>query len=125
MAALAGGIALAEVVGPAVINLIAGLVHKKAPVIEAARGPQTGPVKFADLFGEVITSLQSAAAVGSIPKALPDDGTIKVIMQAVVTSMKLLGLLDGPAPVPAAVATAPGAQALVLKAGQSVTITVQ
>ncbi len=77
------------------ITLIAGLVHQKAPVLEDVRGPGTGPVKFTDLFGSVITDLQKAAAAGQIDKVLPSDDLIKLIMQSVVTSMKLQGQLDG------------------------------
>lgn len=99
---------------PDIIGLIAGLVHKHAPIAEAT-GPGTGPVKFADVFGAVMTALQNAAAAGSISKQLPSDEAIKSIIQAVVSSMKLSGLLDSPVPV--------AGQSYTLRAGQSLTIT--
>ena len=91
MASLA--VPLITAIAPEIITLIAGLVHKQAPVAEAANGPSTGPVKFADVFGAVITALTSAAAAGQIPKQLPSNDIVKVVIQAVVSSMKLGGLL--------------------------------
>ncbi len=114
-AALAIGLPLLE---PLLSNLIAALVHRHAPVIEAQYGPGTGPVKLPDLFAAVIGDLTKAAVAGTIPKALPSDDTVRIIIQAVVSSMKLSGLLDAPA----GVAVAP--QAVTLRAGQSLTITV-
>ena len=113
-------IALIAALAPSLIDLIAGLVHKAAPVAETVHGPSTGPVKFAEVFGSVVALLTRAAGTGQIPKELPPDETIKAVIQAVVSSMKLSGLLMssvtiGPAP----------AQSLVLKAGQSVTIKVE
>ena len=120
MASLA--VPLITAIAPEIITLITGLVHKQAPVAEAANCPSTGPVKFADVFGAVITALTSAAAAGQIPKQLPSDDIVKVVIQAVVSSMKLGGLLGSPTVTIPAPATA---QSLVLKAGQSVTISVQ
>jgi hypothetical protein len=87
-------------VAPSIISLIAGLVHKNAPIAEATHGPGTGPVKFADVFTAVITALQSAAAAGQIDKTLPSDDSIKAIIQAVVSSMQLSGLLGATASTP-------------------------
>ena len=101
---------------PEVINLIAGLVHKAAPVAEVSNGPKTGPVKFADVFAAVMTALQNAAAAGSIPKILPPDDTVKAIIQAVVTSMQISGVLGTPA-------TPAAPSAYTVKAGQTITIT--
>jgi hypothetical protein len=95
---------------PSIISLIAGLVHKQAPVAETTHGPGTGPVKFTDVFNYVITALQSAAAAGQIDKALPSDDAVKTIIQSVVTSMKLTGLL-GDAPAPTSVTVANGTTA--------------
>ncbi len=112
-------IPLVAAVAPDIIGLIAGLVHRAAPAAEK-NGPGTGPVKFGEVFASVIGSLNSAAIAGQIPKGLPGDDVIKVIIQAVVSSMKLAGLLGD-----AAVAAISPAQSLVLKSGQSVTISVQ
>ncbi len=108
---------LIATVAPEIISLIAGLVHKHAPVVEAANGPSSGPVKFADLFGTVIGALTNAANVGTISKVLPSDDTVKIVMQAVVTSMKMMGLLNG-----VVTDAAVGGQSIVLKAGQTITI---
>lgn len=87
---------------PSIINLIASLVHQHAPQAEMANGPGTGPVKFADVFAAVIDALQKAAASGAIDKTLPPDEQIKMIIQAVVNSMQLSGVLGGGAAIPAA-----------------------
>ena len=102
---------------PEIINLIVGLVHPKAIAAEQNNGPLTGPVKFADVFVAVMQDLANAHAAGRI-SGLPDDATVKVIIQAVVTSMQLSGYLGG-----AISAPAPSAQSVVLKAGQSVLVT--
>ena len=115
---------------PEVITLIAGLVHRAAPQAEAMMGAGTGPVKFADVFASVMGALTKAAEAGQIPKALPADETVKTVIQAVVSSMKLSGLLDVPTPAPAPITkpaagqTGQAGQDLVLRAGQSVRITV-
>jgi hypothetical protein len=103
---------------PTLINLIVGLVHQKAPVAEQI-GPGTGPVKFADVFVSVMTDLAKAKATGQI-EVLPDDATVKVIIQAAVTGMQLLGLLGGTAAVSP---QASSAQSIGLKTGQSLLIT--
>jgi hypothetical protein len=156
MAAAAIGLALPaiEALAPSIINLITGLVHKAAPAAEAANGPSTGPVKFGQVFTDVVAALNSAAAAGQIAKTLPSDPAIQIIIQAVVTSMQLNGQLASPAATPAAnpsVSVSPGSgvtisssglipgygvtingsssipsplSPVVLKAGQSITITV-
>jgi hypothetical protein len=116
-------IPLATTLAPALINLIASLAHSKAPVIEQQYGSGTGPVKFGALFGDVVMALQKAAAAGQIDKVLPNDDTIKLVIQAVVTAMQLSGVL-ATAPAVQAVADTSG-QSIVLSAGQSVTITVK
>lgn len=93
-------IPLVATVAPPLINLIAGLVHKAAPIAEQKHGPGTGPVKFSDVFNSVIVSLQNAALAGQIDKTLPPDDVIKTIIQAVVSSMQLSGVLEPPAPLP-------------------------
>lgn len=115
-------IPLVAAIAPEIISLITGLVHKAAPAAEAAHGASTGPVKFADVFASVITSLTKAAEAGSIPKALPSDDAVKTVIQSVVSSLKQLGLLDAAAVVAPATATA--TQTVTLRAGQSVTISV-
>jgi len=98
--------------------LIAGLVHQKAPAQDAALGSGTGPVKFANLFVDVMGDLAKAHAAGTID-TIPDDATAKTVIQSVISSMKLLGLLDGSVVVdPAAVTTvtAPPAAAAAAKA---------
>ena len=106
--------------GPEIISLLASLTHKAAPVAEAAHGPGTGPVKFADLFVSVMGDMARAHAQGQIA-VLPDDATAKLVIQSVLSSLKILGLLDGPAaPVPTPIAS----QSVSLKAGQSITISV-
>ncbi len=79
---------------PDIIGLITSLVHKSAPQAEQQLGAGTGPVKFAQVFGDVMTALQQAAAAGSIDKTLPSDDEVKLVIQSVVASMKGLGLLD-------------------------------
>ena len=114
----AAAIPIIEAIAPTLINLIASLVHKAAPAAETALGPGTGPVKFADVFASVMNSLNSAAMAGQIDKTLPNDNTVKIIIQAVVSSMNLSGLLSG-------TAASASAQSIALSAGQSVTITVK
>lgn len=81
---------------PDVISLIAGLVHRAAPQAEAALGSGTGQAKFADVFASVMTTLTKAAEAGTIPKQLPSDDVVRTVIQGVVSSMKLSGLLDSP-----------------------------
>ncbi len=111
-------IPLVASLAPSLIGLIAGLVHKAAPIAEA-QGAGTGQVKFAEVLAAVMGSLTAATEAGQIK--MPDSETVKIVIQAVVSSMKLSGLLDGVVPL-AVKGTVP---ALVLKAGQSVTISVQ
>jgi len=123
----AAAVSLITSLAPEVINLIAGLVHKQAPVAEATYGPSTGLVKFADVFSFVITALQTAAAAGQIPKVLPSDDTVKAIIQAVVQSMQLSGLLGAETTTSAAsssssVVKPAQPQALKLTPGQVITI---
>ena len=114
------------------ITLITGLVHKAAPVAQAANPiPGTGAVRFADVFTSVMQAVVNAHAAGQITGTLPDEGIVKVVIQAVVTSMKLPGnILDmtGVAPLaavaPIAVAVAGAVQSVVLKPGQTLSITV-
>ncbi len=101
---------------PDIIKLITGLIHREAPAAEAVGGAGTGAVKFAQVFQSVTSSLNAAVSAGVIPKTLPSDDTIKMIIQAVVTSMQIGGMLT-PAPT-----QAPGAQVVVLKAGQTITV---
>ncbi len=116
MAAAAIGLGL-TLLEPVLANLIAGLVHRHAPAIEQQYGPGTGQVKIPELFDRVIGDLTKAATAGTIGKALPSDDIVRVVIQSVVSSMKLSGQLDAAAPVPAG-------QAVTLRAGQSLTITV-
>lgn len=106
---------------PEVINLIAGLVHRTAPVVEQQLGPKTGPVKFAAVFASVMDGLSKAAQAGQIDKKLPDDEVVKVIINSAIASMQLSGALDGGSAVTAA-ALSP--QSLVVSSGQSITITI-
>ena len=109
---------------PTIINLITSLVHRNAPIAEAKLGNGTGPVKFADVFGAVIVALQSAAAAGTIDKQLPSDESVKLIIQAVVSSMKLQGQLDTtPAPI-AVTGVASGNHSVTLLSGQKLTVIV-
>ncbi len=110
---MAAFIPLAIQFGPSIIDLITGLVHKHAPVAEANNGPKTGPIKFTEVFTNVITALQQAAAAGTIGKDLPPDDLVKTIIQAVVTSMQISGTL-GPTT----------GQVIKLGPGQSITISV-
>jgi hypothetical protein len=120
---------------PTVLELITSLVHQFAPKAELAYGPKTGPVKFADVLGDVLIKIQAAAAAGQIPKDLPSEDTIKFVIQTVVTSMKLLGALDKAAlpdlssaaltPAPgtsAPTVNPPGAQTIRIAPGQQLTI---
>jgi D-alanyl-D-alanine dipeptidase len=107
---------------PSIVDLIAALTHRSAPVAEATFGAKAGPVKLATVLSDVMVDLQRAAAAGTIPKELPSDQTISTVVQSVISSMKLSGLLDSPTQ-PAAPQATQGAS-YVLKPGQSVTITV-
>lgn len=116
----AAAIPLIAAFAPQIISLIAGLVHKRAPIAEATHGPATGPVKFTDVLSDVMLKLQAAAGAGQIPKQLPGDDLIKLVIQSVVTSMKLEGLL-GENNIPAVT----DSNAIVLAPGQSITISVK
>lgn len=120
MAAIAAP--LIQTLGPGLIDLIAGLVHQKAPAAEQARGKGTGPVKYADVFAATMQDLINAHAAGQIP-TLPDEALVKIVIQAVVTSMKLSGQLSSD---PTAVAlAASGSQSIILAAGQTLVVTVK
>lgn len=113
---------------PALIQLITGLVHPAAQQAEQHYGPGTGPVKFADVFGKVIAALQSAAAAGQIDKTLPSDETVKMIIEAVISSMNLTGQLTGTTAVPepsgrSGSQNVTATQTVILKPGQSLTVT--
>lgn len=113
-------IPLITAIAPEIINLIAGLVHKSAPAAEAANGPGTGPVKFAQVFSDVITALTAAANAGTIYKTLPADEVIKTVIQAVVSSMNMTGLLASSTP-----SAPPAPQQIWLASGQSLVIGVK
>lgn len=113
-------IPLVASLAPSLISLIASLAHPAAQAAEAI-GPGTGAVKFAQVLDTVMGALQTAAAAGTIPKDLPSDETIKVILQAVISTMQLSGLL-GPGKVTTPAAGSP--DGIILKAGQRVTISV-
>ncbi len=116
-------IPLAVSLAPQIIDLIVGLVHKSAPVAEQQLGVKTGPAKFGQVFGDVITALTKAATAGQISRTLPPDETIQMIIQAVVTSMQLSGTL-GAVPPPQAVAVpVHPAQSVALAPGQSLLVT--
>ncbi len=121
-------IPLVASIAPEIIGLITSLVHKSAPQAEQQLGAGTGPVKFAQVFGDVMTALQQAAAAGSIDKTLPSDDDVKLVIQSVVTSMKGLGLLDSTTAaslLPAANAPAASAtKTLTLHSGDTLTIVV-
>lgn len=90
-----------EAVAPSVISLIAGLVHKQAPIEQANNGPSTGPVKFANVFNAVVAALENAVSAGQLDKtAVPSTDTVKLIIQVIITALKLPGgvLSDVPAP---------------------------
>lgn len=106
---------------PDVINLISALVHKHAPTAEQAGTTGTGAVKFADVFTAIMKDLVAAHAAGTIP-TLPDDATVKIIQQAVVNSLKLLGALSTPTPDP--VPAGASSQVITVKSGDAITIRV-
>jgi hypothetical protein len=110
---------------PEIINLIVSLVHPKAIAAEQL-GTGTGPVKFANVFVAVMQDLAKAHAAGTI-SVLPDDATVKTIIQSVVVSMQLSGFLGGTAPTPVTdVAATPSTplRAVSILPGQSITISV-
>ena len=123
---------LITTIAPEIINLIAALTNKAAPIAEATHGAATGPVKFTDVFNSVVTSLTNAAVAGQIPKTVPSDDIVKVIIQAVVSCMQLNGLLGtgaisglpGTTTSVTATTSALAQQFLNLKSGQSVVISV-
>jgi hypothetical protein len=103
--------------GSEIVKLIASLVHKSAPAAEQNYGPSAGPVKFADVFAYVMEALQKAAGAGKIDKALPSDSAVKLIIEAVIQSMKLQGALSILA-APSVISSGD----IVLRPGQSLTI---
>ena len=113
---------------PTIINLIAALVHKAAPVAEAQLGNGSGPAKFGIVFGDVINALNKAAIAGQIDKALPPDPVIQLIIQACVQSMILSGLLGGSPAAPVSVipstVSATPLRSISILPGQSITISV-
>ena len=116
-------IPLIAAIAPEIINLITALVHKAAPAAEQTLGSGTGPVKFAQVFGDVMTALQNAAAAGQIPKALPSDDIVKVVIQAAVNSMQLSGLLGASDPTAVPAATVGGANLKGLTVSGNIQIT--
>jgi len=112
---------LIEGLGPPLINFLTGLIHKKALEAEQTHGPKSGPLKFADVFVGVMNDVAKAKAAGTI-SVMPDDNLVKIIIQAVTTSMMISGTLNGdnnPAP---AVTVDSTSKQFVLKPGESVTI---
>ena len=79
---------------------------------------QAPPLGLAIVPQESAPTPQQGEEIQAVPKELPPDGTIAVIAQAVVSSMKLSGLLDSSAQ-PAASQVG---QDVVLRAGQSIRI---
>ena len=101
-------------------DLIAGLVHHQAPVAQATNGPGTGPIKLGDVVLSVQKSLVSAHAAGTLTGTIPDGPTILLIVQSMISIMKLPGgQLVAPTP-PVAVTSGD----VVLPSGSKVTITV-
>ncbi|MDP9171438.1 MAG: hypothetical protein M3N54_12530 [Acidobacteriota bacterium] len=100
---------------PQVIDLIASLVHHKAQAAEVTHGPGTGPVKFTDVFVGTMKELVAAHVAGQID-AVPSDDQLRVVIQAVVKTMKLSSLLSGAPPI------APNG--IQIAAGQTLTISV-
>lgn len=103
---------------PELINLITSLVHQHAPIAEQNNGAGTGPVKFADVLLAVKDSLDKALKAGQI-RELPEEASLQIIIQAVVTSMKISGTLTSSTTVIA------NPQAVTLTTGQSLTISVK
>jgi hypothetical protein len=115
--------ALPEVLN--LVNLIVGLVHPKAIAAEQAHGPLSGPVKFADVFVAVMADLVKAHAAGTIA-ILPDEATVKIIEQSVITTMKLAGMLGDAAAVVASPGSASAggvSQAVKMTPGMSLLVT--
>jgi hypothetical protein len=113
----------------ALSDLIAGLVHKNAPIVQASNGPSTGPIKLGDLVMLVQKALIGAHAAGTLTGTLPDDATVGVIVQSMISIMKLPGGQLGPAVAgsPASgdpVSVKSGTPVTLTIGGQSVTITV-
>ena len=141
MAAVA--IPVLTALAPSILELITSLVHRGAPAQEAALGAKTGPVKFANLFASVMQDLINAHAAGQIAGDLPTTDLVKFVMQIVITSLKLQGVLGSTAvddavtvPVPtvavtptpaapaAAVAVKPNSQSFALAGGGTLTFSV-
>lgn len=91
------GIAIPLIAGvvPSIIQLIASLTHPAAQAAEVNLGPGTGPVKLSAVFDSVMGALTMASANGTIQGPIPDSKTVLAIIQAVVSSMHLSGLLGG------------------------------
>lgn len=92
MASLA--IPLIASLAPEIISLIAGLAQPKIIAAEQINVP--GPVRFADVFVETMSDLTKAHANGQIAGDLPNDAIVKVIIQAVFTSLSKSGIVNVP-----------------------------
>jgi hypothetical protein len=106
-------------VAPSIIDLVTSLIHKAAPAAEATLGPGTGPIKAATVLSAMTAQLQQAATSGQIKASdIPSPDVLQVILNAVVKSMNLSGLLEA-----SSTSTTPN-QAITIKPGQSLTISV-
>jgi hypothetical protein len=104
--------------GLELIDFIASIVHPKVVAASATGTTGTGPVLLADVFAATMGDLAKAHAAGMITGTLPDDATVKVIIQSVYTALKLSGVLSAASPA----LQAGGAQPIALKSGQSILI---
>jgi hypothetical protein len=108
------------------VTFIANLAHSHAAAAQVTKAPGTGPAVFADVLLAVQNSLIKTHAAGQLPGDIPDMAIVKIIIQAVYTVMQL----PSPAMLTAATATVPitgvattmNAKTLVLRSGESLTI---
>ena len=113
---MAAFVPLITTVAPELIQLIAGLV--KSHIGQTSASPQSGGIDLTGVFNSVMVALENAASQGTIPKTLPPDDVVKMIVQTAATA------LHAPAPVTAPVsnAAASGSLSITLASGQSLTI---
>jgi hypothetical protein len=117
-----------ESLAPQVIALITALVHKHAAAAQAQLGVGTGPVKLAQVLTAVNSDLSDAAKAGTIPPVTA-TGSVAQVVQSVVGSMKLSGLLGASAASPAVAAktvsaanATTGSLVVNMKPGETITI---
>lgn len=107
---------------PSLIDLIVSLVHPKVKAASAVATTGQGAVAFGNVLAATLQDLVNAHAAGTLA-TVPENDTVKLIIQSVYTALKLSGDLPGvPTPTLPLVEGPIGAQSIVLKPGSRITI---